>query len=75
MSRDVIVARPEMTPETAWALLDRHELRALRVVNEHKAIEELLARRALLHHEQLVELDGQLMVPKAALFMLDNADA
>ena len=48
MSRDVIVARPEMTPETAWALLDRHELRALPVVNEHKAIVGIITLRDLI---------------------------
>lgn len=33
MSRDVVVARPEMTPGDVWKLLTRHSLHALPVVN------------------------------------------
>ncbi|WP_229459356.1 HPP family protein [Massilia cavernae] len=48
MARDVIVARPEMTPAGAWMLLDRHELRALPVVNEHREIVGIITLRDLI---------------------------
>jgi CBS domain-containing membrane protein len=48
MSRDLIVARPEMSPAQAWQLLDKHELRALPVVNEHKVLMGIVTLRDLI---------------------------
>ncbi|HEY0490911.1 MAG TPA: HPP family protein [Telluria sp.] len=48
MSRDLVVARPEMTVAEAWQLLDEHELRALPVVNEFKVLMGIVTLRDLI---------------------------
>ncbi|KRB88457.1 HPP family protein [Noviherbaspirillum sp. Root189] len=47
MSRDLIIARPEMTPTQVWNLLTRHELHALPVVNSFQGLIGIVTLRDL----------------------------
>ena len=48
MSRDLVVARPEMTSAHAWRLLTTHELRAMPVVNELNVLMGMITLRDLI---------------------------
>lgn len=48
MSRDLVMAQPEMTPAQAWQLLNKHELRALPVVNDLKVLVGFITLRDLI---------------------------
>ena len=48
MSRDLVVARPEMAPAQAWELLDKHALRALPVVNDIHVLVGIITLRDLI---------------------------
>jgi CBS domain-containing membrane protein len=47
MSRDLITARPEMTPAEVWTLLNRHELHALPVINSTHTLIGIVTLRDL----------------------------
>ena len=47
MSRDLVVAHPEMSPAQAWQLLDKHALRALPVVSEANVLMGMITLRDL----------------------------
>lgn len=48
MSRDLVVAHPEMTPAQAWQLLDKHALRALPVVSGINVLMGIITLRDLI---------------------------
>lgn len=48
MSKDIIVARPEMRPLQVWELLERHELHALPVINEERKLTGIVTLRDLI---------------------------
>lgn len=66
MSRDLVVARPEMTPAQAWDVLNKHELRALPVVNERNVLMGIITLRDL-----IAEPDGDMPRLQANQFVSD----
>jgi CBS domain-containing membrane protein len=48
MSKDIVVARPDMTPAQVWHLLTRHKLHALPVVDESRGLIGIVTLRDLI---------------------------